>query len=260
MQLHGLLDILPLWAVFALTVVAALLSFKGGLWLGNQRRKEQEQETVVRGMVGGMLGLLAFMLAFTFGVAAAHFDARRQALLDEASVIRTAYLRADLLSEPHRTEIHNRLREYVDVRVEGLRSGKIEQAIARSERLQDALWSEGIAAREKASNPAYAIQFIQSLNELIAIHVRRLTTGFEFRIPNVIWIVLYTIMALASASIGYHTGLTGSNRPLVSLAFILAFSSVIYLIDDLDRPLNGALKVSQRALVDLQRTMNGSPR
>jgi hypothetical protein len=258
MQLHGLLDYLPIWALFVATLVVALLSFEGGFWVGRRwsLRSEHEQEIVVRGLVGGMLGLEAFMLAFTFGAAAAHFDARRQAVIDEANTIRTAYLRADFLPEPHRAEIRNLLREYVDVRLDGVRSGKIEQGIARSEELHNQLWLQAAASREKTPSTAFAVQFIQSLNEIFTLHSRRVIVGLEFRIPNIIWIVLYAITALAAASIGYHSGLTGRSRPLVALAIILAFSAVILLIEDLDRPLYGFLEVSQRALVDLQTKMN----
>jgi hypothetical protein len=258
MQLHGLIDALPLWVLFVVTLVFALLSFEGGFRAGRLRgrRSEMEQETVVRVLVGGMLGLEAFMLAFTFGAAATHFDARRQALLNEANAIRAAYLRADLLPEPHRTEIRNLLREYVDVRLEGVRSGNIEQAITRSEELHSQLWLQAVASKEKAPNPAFAVQFIQSLNEIITLHTSRVIAILELRIPNIVWIVLYVITALAAASIGHHSGLIGRSRPLVGMALILAFSVVIFLIEDLDRPLHGILKVSQRAMVDLQRMMN----
>jgi hypothetical protein len=258
MQLHGLLDAIPLWALFVVTLVIALLSFEGGFWVGRRwlRQSEHEQEIVVRGLIGGMLGLEAFMLAFTFGVAASHFDARRQAVLNEANAIRAAYLRADFLPESNRAEIRNLLREYVDVRLEGVRSGKIEQAIARSEELHNQLWLQAIASGEKTTSPAFVTQFVQSLNEIFALHSRRVISGTEFRIPNIIWIVLYGITALAAASIGYHSGLTGRGRPLVALAIILAFSAVILLIEDLDRPLQGFLQVSQQALVDLQTEMN----
>jgi hypothetical protein len=262
MPLHSLLDALPLWGLFVVTLVAGLLSFEGGCRVGRlwRRRSEQEQEIVVRGLVGGMLGLEAFMLAFTFGAAAAHFDARRQSLLDEANAIRTAYLRADLLPEPQRAEIRNLLRQYVDVRLDGVQSGKVEQAIARSEELQSRLWLLAVTSRENTPNLAFAVQFIQSINEVIAQHSRRVIAGFEFRIPNIVWFVLYTITALAVASVGYHSGLTGRSRPLVALALILAFSAIILLIEDLDRPLYGLLEVSQRALVDLQRAMNAQTR
>jgi hypothetical protein len=258
MQMNGLLDALPLWVLFTATLVVGLLSFEGGFLVGKRwrQRSEPEQEIVVRGLVGGMLGLEAFMLAFTFGAAASHFDARRQTLIDEANAIRTAYMRADFLPEPNRTEIRNLLREYVDVRLEAVRSGKVEQGIARSEELQNQLWLQAAASREMTPNTAFAVQFIQSLNEIIAQHTRRVIAGLEFRIPNIIWFVLYGITALAAGSIGYHSGLTGMSMPLVALALILAFSTVIYLIADLDRPLHGLLQVSQRALVDLQSKMN----
>jgi hypothetical protein len=45
-------------------------------------------------LVGATLGLLAFILAFTFGLAAARFDTRRQVVLDEANAIGPTYLRA----------------------------------------------------------------------------------------------------------------------------------------------------------------------
>jgi hypothetical protein len=207
-------------------------------------------------MIGSMLALVTFILAFTFWIAATRFDAARQAKLNEANAIRTAYLRADMLPEPHQTEIRDLLRDYVDVRLEGVRSGNIEQAISRSEELHSQLWSQAIAAREKVSSPIFAGHIIQSLNDVIALHARRVTVGLEFRIPNQIWYVLYTIVALASASIGCHAGLTGASRPLLVTAFVLIISVVMVLITDLDSPRRGALRVSQQVLVDLRRTMN----
>jgi len=262
MRLHGLLDAFPLWALFLATTAVALLSFEGGLWVGKRSGPlpDPQQEKVVSRLVGGILGLLAFMVAFTFGVAASHFDARRQALLDEVNAIWTAYLRADLLQEPQRSEIRNLLRKYVDVRLEGVRSGKIEEAIARSEELQDQLWSQSVAASEHTSNSAYIGNFIQSLNEVITLHTRRATMGMEVRIPDLIWFVIYAITMLASASIGYHAGLTRSRRIPVAPALIIAFSAIILLIADLDRPLSGFLETDQQAMIDLQRKMNAQTR
>jgi len=262
MQLHGLLDALPLGALFVATLVVALLSFEGGYWVGSRssQLQEQQQEKVVSRVVGGILGLLAFMVAFTFGVAASHFDARRQALLDEVNAIRTAYLRADLLQDPHRSELRNLLREYVDVRLEGRRSGKIEEAITRSEELQDRLWSQAVAARENTSNSAFIGNLIQSLNEVISLHSRRVTAGLEVRIPGIMWFVIYAITMLAAASIGYHAGLTRSRRLPVVPALILAFTVVILLIADLDRPLGGYLEIDQQAMIDLRNKMNAQTR
>jgi hypothetical protein len=258
MRLYGLFDDLPLWALLVITAMIASLSFESGFRIGRwrSRRHDHEQEVVVRSEVGAMLGLVTFILAVTFWIATAHFDAARQSLLNQANAIKTAYLRADLLPEPHRTEIRNFLREYVDIRLEAVRSGNINPAIARSEELHDLLWSQAIAAREKASSQILAGYFIQSLNEVISLHTRRMIIREEFRIPDTIWIVVYVIMTLAVLAIGCHAGLTGARRPIVVTAFVLIISVVLTLIADLDSPRRGSLRVSQQAMVNVRRTMN----
>src|SRR4029450_7972437 len=92
---------LPLWGLFLAILILVLLSVEGGYRLGKYRRSrsEEEKEAPVGAMAGATLGLLAFILAFTFGLAAARFDTRRQLLLDEANAIGTAYLRAGMLPE-----------------------------------------------------------------------------------------------------------------------------------------------------------------
>jgi hypothetical protein len=80
MQADGLLDTLPLWAVFLVTVVVIVLSVEIGhraaMYL--KKRSEEEKDASVGAMVGATLGLLAFMLAFTFGMAASLFQSRRE--------------------------------------------------------------------------------------------------------------------------------------------------------------------------------------
>ena len=49
--------------------------------------------------------------------------------------------------------------------------------------------------------------------------------------------------------------LSGSKRSLAVIALVPGFSTVLYLIADLDRPGYGMLHVSQQALVDVRRSM-----
>ena len=66
------LDHVPLWVAYLATVASSVLSFEGGFRLGRYRhgRSAQEDKPPVGEMVGATLGLLAFMLAFTFGLSA----------------------------------------------------------------------------------------------------------------------------------------------------------------------------------------------
>jgi len=256
MQSYGPLDGIPLWAFFGAVLVLVLLSVEGGYRLGRSRRKrsEGEVEAPVGAMVGATLGLLAFMLAFTFGAAAERYDSRRQLVLDEANAIGTTYLRAGMLPE-RRDEIRNLLRDYVDSRLQAVRSGRIAEGIRQSEQLQDQLWAQAVALGER--NPASIVVglFVESLNEVIDIHAKRVTAGVRNRIPGAIWLALLAVAVLALAAMGYHAGLAGPNRSIAQVAVALTFSVVIGLIGDLDRPQEGTLTVSQQALVDLRQSM-----
>ena len=257
MESNGPLDALPLWGVFVAILIVVLLSVECGYRLGRYRRNrhEQEKETPVGTMVGATLGLLAFILAFTFGLAAARFDTRRQVLLDEANAIGTTYLRAGMLPE-RREEIRALLRNYVDTRLEAVRSGNIAEGMRQSENIQNDVWTHAIAVGEKNPNSIVVGLFVQSLNDMIDLHAKRVQASLRSRIPGAIWIGLFAVAALSLATMGYHAGMVGTRRSLAILAVALTFSVVIELIADLDRPQEGILKVSQHALLDPQRSMN----
>jgi hypothetical protein len=256
MQGSGAIDILPLWALFIFILVVVLLSVEGGYRLGKYRRsrREEEKEAPLGTMVGATLGLLAFILAFTFGLAAARFDSRRQVLLDEANAIGTTYLRAGMLPE-RGEQIRGLLRDYVGARLEAVRSGNVAEGIRRSEDIQQNVWSEAEALGQKNANSIVVGLFVQSLNQMIDLHAERLQAGLRSRIPGAIWLGLFAVAALSLATMGYHAGLSGTRRSLAVVAVAVTFSVVIELIADLDRPQEGVLKVSQQALLDVQRSM-----
>ena len=83
---------------------------------------------------------------------------------------------------------------------------------------------------------------------------KRVQAAVRSRIPGAIWVGLFAVAAFSLAAMGYHAGLVGTGRSLAVLAVALTFSVVIELIADLDRPQQGVLRVSQRALLDLQQS------
>jgi hypothetical protein len=257
MQTTGPIDALPLWGLFIAILIVVLLSVECGYRLGKYRRSrsEQEKEAPVGTMVGATLGLLAFILAFTFGLAAARFDTRRQVLLDEANAIGTTYLRAGMLPE-RGEEVRRLLRDYVAVRLEAVRSSNVAEGIRQSENIQQQLWTEAETVGQKNPHSIVVGLFIQSLNETIDLHAKRVQAGVRSRIPGAIWVGLFAVAVLSLIAMGYLEGLAGTRRSLAVLAVAFTFSVVIELIADLDRPQEGVLKVSQHALLDLQRSMN----
>jgi hypothetical protein len=257
-----LLDTLPLWAVFVVTLVLILLSVEIGHRLASyqRRRSEGEKESVgsmagsTGAMVGAMLGLLGFMLAFTFGVATSFYQTRREVVLAEANAIGTTYLRAAMLPESVGTEVRKLLREYVDVRLEAAKGVNVDQAISKSEALHSRLWSQAVAASDNDRSPVTAL-FIQSLNEVIDLHAKRVMFALRSRVPQPIWLALFVLAILSMAAMGYSHGLTSTRRSLAGFALMFAFSVVILLVIDLDRPGEGLLRVSQQSMIDLQKSM-----
>ncbi|MBV8269230.1 MAG: hypothetical protein JO252_23150 [Planctomycetaceae bacterium] len=248
------LDLVPLWVVFLATVASSVLSFEGGFRLGRYRhgRSAQEDKPPVGEMVGATLGLLAFMLAFTFGLSASRYDLKRGLVLDETNALGTTYLRAGLLPEPQRTEVRDLLRAYVDVRLGDVPPAEQQRAIARLEELQGRLWARAVAVGEQCPNSLVVELFIESLNKVIELHAKRVTLDLQNRIPGIIWAVLYFVAILGMAVLGYHSGLAAPRRSLAILPLILTFSAVMWLIADLDRPREGYLLVSQQAMMDLR--------
>jgi hypothetical protein len=251
------LDVLPLPGFLLVAIGLSLLALEGGYRLGRWRHAHvaEEKAVPVGAMVASILALLAFMLAFTFGMAASRFDARRQVLLDEVNAIGTAYLRVRLLPEPERTETAALLREYVDVRVRGVERQDIAVASSRSAELQEQLWSKATAAAATNSGSIMTGLFIQSFNDVIDLHAKRLFAG-RSRIPLPIWITLFVLGLLGMSSTGYQAGLSATRRSPAMLFFALAFAGVLFLIVDLDRAHEGFLQVRQDAMLELQKSMN----
>jgi hypothetical protein len=261
MKIDLLFHQLPLWFLYVITVAIVLLSFFSGLRFAIhiRRCKKSETEAPVGSIVGAMLGLLAFILAFTFGMTASRFDARKQLLLDEVNTIGTVYLRTEFLPEPQRAETQKVLRKYVDIRTEAVRQPeKLPQALVDSEALHEQLWSQVTSLSKQASDSILIGLYIQSLNDLIDLHSKRVTVALQYRVPGAIWLALYFVTILAMAAVGYHFGIAGTGSFLISLVLALAFSAIILLIADLDRAGKGLITVSQKPMIELQQKLSQS--
>lgn len=257
MQDQGPLDFMPLWALFGLTITVVLLSLEVGFRVGRRRAAlaDPEKESSAGAMASASLALLAFLLAFTFGFAASRFEVRRTILIDEVNAIGTTYLRSRTLPEAERPAARTLLREYVDVRLEGARSGDVDAAVRRSVEIQDRLWEQAAALAERSPASIVLGLYLQTLNEMIDLHTKRIAESVRVRVPPIVWLALYSLTVLAMGEVGFQTGLGGRRRPLSTPAFALAFAIVILLIADLDRPQEGSIRVSQQAMLELQQSM-----
>ena len=104
-----LIDIIPAWSLFFVSIVVVYLSIEMGFRIGRSvgRGAEDEGEAPASSIAGTILGLQAFMLAFTFSIASDRYDTKKALVREEAGVLRTAFHRSDLLQEPARFAIES---------------------------------------------------------------------------------------------------------------------------------------------------------
>lgn len=250
-------------AMFVIPFIAVLIPIFLGQRYGVYRSKKipAPDSGPVSTIVSAALGLLAFLLAFTFQIAVNRYTDRKEMLIDEVTTIRTAYLRAGLVPEPFRSETRKYIMEYTDLRVDLAKDiSYLDRAMARTEELLDTFWnySERIAELDRSSE-AYSL-YISSVNDLVEKYNQRVTVSLEYRIPVSVLYTLGIITFLSMFTLGYQIGLSGKASLKLSILLGVIFAIIIFLILALDRPELGLTRFNQKPILKLQQQLHESVR
>jgi hypothetical protein len=199
-------------------------------------------------MQGATLGLLGLLLGFSFSGASGRFIERQDIIVHESNAIGTAYLRADLLSEPHRTSLRSALRSYLVDRLRlfvTLDAAASEPVMLDLERRHHEIWAAGTAG--VANDHSITMAVLPPLNEVIdLLAVRNAAT--ERHLPYLVLGLLVSCSAISIALIGYGCGRDGKRQFVGagSLAFLIA--AALWITIDLDNPRLGIIRVSDGPL------------
>jgi hypothetical protein len=264
MRLQGFLDDIPLLLYLLLTTVLLVSFIEIGFRVAKLERGKANKAQVaqVRAIMGASLGLLAFMLAFSFSRAQSHFETRIDAYLLEISAIDAAYRGADLLDERQRASAKTLLRQFVQLRREtsnAADSDELEEVIAMvrdAERIHDKLWK---VADSSMSSPGDSIDdsiFVNAILEMIKANDERLQATLFNRISPVIWLTLILMSFLSMVVMGYQARLTGTRSALATWTLAFAFAAVMTLVTDLDRPQMSLFKMNESLMIELQNRIN----
>jgi hypothetical protein len=247
------LDATPVVGVFLIIAAISLAVYELGFRLGRwwQRRTPDHKEGPTGMLVGSLLGLLAFLLAVTMSMASDRFDMRRALVLDETNSIGTTYLRAGFLGEPVAGDVKRLLREYVPLRVTVNDRAQYLANQDASIAILNQIWKQAEEVARAHPESETVSLFIQTLNDTIDLQTTRATAVILARVPETILILLFLGEVLAMGIVGYSAGLTGSRGLVAALMLVLAFSAVLTLLVDLDRPRDGFLQVNQQPLITL---------
>jgi hypothetical protein len=251
-----------LLTIFVVGTIAILGASEGGRLLGIRALGRGGGD--VSTLEGAVLGLLALMIGFSFAIALSRFEARRDAVLNEANAIGTTALRARLLPAPYDSEALKSLRQYVQLRLEitqrVVSAAELNAIIGRSNEIQQGLWRNAMALAAKDTGMVPTGLFIQSLNEMIDNQGKHVE-AIRSRVPNIVFLALYGVAIVAFTLAGYANGLLEQRRvrlPVYVMGVLV--SAVILMIQDLDRPTTGFIHVSQQPMVDIAASIATDPK
>ena len=244
-----------LWLlIFAVIGGAAAVGALAGHLLRGRSETIREPVAAVQ---AALLGLVGLILAFGLSLAVGRYENRRGDVVADANTIGTAYLRAQTIAEPQRTQSLALLRTYNDLAIrlayEVPESSAQKATSADQGRLQQSLWrlaGEALNERPVASAPRL---YVDSLNAMIDQQTVRIA-GLNNRVPDaVLWLELLGA-ALALGLLALYLAVLGRGFVTVIAAAILV-SLLVLVTFDLDRPTRGLITVPATPLIAERATM-----
>lgn len=208
-------------------------------------------------LLGSALALLGLLLAFTFGMVLNRYEERRALVTEEANAIGTAYLRAQLLDEPHRSRLSRLLVDYTDNRIKlAISDGDRRVLFARNDQLLTDIWAAVRAARESALGHGLTTALLTSYNEVIDLDTER-KVAWDLRVPEQVLLLLILYLALTAGVVGHQVDGPRGRRAAVVLFVLIALS--ITVIVDINRPMSGHTRESQKPMLTLLQSLEAQP-
>ena len=246
------------WILFAIIVVAYMLVISLGAFFGHQKLVNgiKEPETAIETTVGAVLGLLAFILGFTFSLTWTRFANRNRMVIAHAKAIEICYLRAGLIPERQKLVVRKLLKEYAEILL-GIQTGADrDMSLARINEIHKMIWDETVSLVKEDVDSELRSLFIASVNDMIGIAMDRKIIALFIKIPNAIWRGLLYLAAIGMLAFGYQAGIFGISRLFQLVILPVAFALVMVLIADLNsQDIRRRFKVTQRPLFEVLEMM-----
>ena len=259
----GWLSSLPIPAIGLGTFMLMLLAAASGhslrrLHVLRKKGPRESQASVAQEgyLLGSSLGLLGLLLAFSFGMVLNRYEHRRELVTTEANAIGTAYLRAQLLDEPHRSRLSALLLAYAENRIQLSQADNQDAYMARNDHLLTAMWAAVRAARESALQHGITTALLLTFNEVIDLDTER-KIAWQLRVPEEVLVLVALYMTITAGVVGYSIDGPRGVRAAFVLFVLLALS--VTVITDVNRPISGNARESQNAMKMLLSSLKAQP-
>jgi hypothetical protein len=241
------------FVVLAVTLLAQWLAAYAGDVLRKKMRPLREEERADFDLVRtAALTLLGLIIGFSFAMAVARYDQRKNYEEAEANAIGTEYVRADFLPPEGAARVRELLRRYVDQRVAFYLSrdeGHIGQINADTEKLQAELWSAIVRAVTPKQTAVEAL-VVSGMNDVLNSQGYTQAAWWN-RIPVTAWGLMGLIAVSCNLLFGYGERRTSALALVLPLIISISF----FLIADIDSPRAGVIRVAPQNLIALSQTM-----
>jgi hypothetical protein len=256
-------------AAFLLAVLLpsfAILGFLSGRSI-RRRRLEAGQEVDLRAgeaSLGAIMALLGLLLAFSFGSALSLLESRKTDIITEANALGTAFLRADYLPEPGRSDLREALYAYAQTRIvsetQGIASAEeIRAFIDRSLQAQAPLWPLTVELTAPPVPAPIATFVAGSVNDVLDAHQLRMRSLAVPVAELSQGIVILTALA-GLFLLGNRSGIAGRQLTWRIFMFSALLLLVMITVIDVQRATQGVIRVDQSALkaaiLDMQASLS----
>ncbi len=248
---------LHLGTIAVILIVSLPLAMAAGYAIGRatRRRLGPDSEGVGRLLsettTGAFLALLGLLLAFAFGNSLTVFQSIKGAITDEAATLGTAFLRADYLAEPGRTELQTALLDYARTRVVPRdapidTAAKAQAFLRRSLEAQSRLWPLTLEATRDATPPIQTF-VAGAMNEVLDAHLYRVAT---LSVPISAFTQGMVLAAAIAAMLlmGDRMAMLGHVLTWRTFTFAIFLGVLMYTIVDIRRSSEGLIRVDDSTL------------
>jgi Protein of unknown function (DUF4239) len=207
--------------------------------------------TTVEGAVFALMGLL---LAFTISGALQRFDDRRHLVVQEANAASTAHDRLALFEGEVARDLQNKLRDYVQARIDLYRMPHDYSPLKRTEYFSDKqedkilsfkneLWNAAVWACPQSSFRPACAQALPVLANLFEVARLRLGAA-EKHPPQVIYVILFGLGLGGSLLAGFGMAAAKSRSWIHMLIFAATLTVTLYTLTDMEYPRLGLIRCS----------------
>jgi hypothetical protein len=221
-----------------------------GAYLSNGRSFSEGMRHEYGIILAATLTLLGLLIGFSFSMAANRYDQRKNLEEAEANAIGTAFLRADLLGAGDAAKLRDLLKKYVEVRVRFYVASEheVREVNIQTAQLQKELWPAVLTPALQQQGPLAALA-VSGMNDVINAR-GYIQAAWWNRIPVATWVLMALIAVCANGLVGYGLRSFKPRSPLLMILPVLVALAFL-LIDDIDTPRHGLIKVVPRNLTAL---------